>query len=289
MEAGVRRFVKGLGPLVINEAATAALNSNMNYGKIVAFAQAIETHKLKNRMEKEGSNKARSAGNFTGSSGGGGLVSKERIKVDPQKIAAVKNWHRYTTLTDIRSFLGLARYYKKFVEAFSTLASPLTKLTQKAIKFQWSDACEKSFQELKSRLTTTPVLTLTESTYGFVTMAFSLDTDDGTPRYQERLCVPNVDGLLERIMTEAHNSRYSMHPGSTKMYPNLKEIHWWNDMKRNVADFVARCPNCKQVNDEHRRPGGLAYNIELPMWKWEMINMDFLVGLPRTPLKVDSI
>ena len=98
----------------------------------------------------------------------GHIVSSEGIKVDPQKISAVKNWPRPITPTEIRSFLGLAGYYRKFMEGFSTLASPLTKLTQKAIKFQWSDACEKSCQELKARLTVAPVLTLPEGTDGFV-------------------------------------------------------------------------------------------------------------------------
>ncbi|XP_019242092.1 PREDICTED: uncharacterized protein LOC109222153 [Nicotiana attenuata] len=93
-------------------------------------------------------------------------------------------------------------------------------------------------------------------------MAFSHVMDDGTLRYQGRLCVPNVDGLRERIMTEAHTSRYSVHPGSTKIYHDLKEVYWWNDMKRNASDFMARCPNCQQkkgrtptarwVGTEHR-------------------------------------
>ncbi|XP_060200298.1 uncharacterized protein LOC132628537, partial [Lycium barbarum] len=74
--------------------------------------------------------------------------------------------------------------------------------------------------------------------------------DDGTLRYRGRLCVPDVDGLRERIMAEAHNSRYSIHPGSTKMYHDLKEIYWWNDMKKNVANFVAKCPNCQQVKTD---------------------------------------
>ncbi|XP_070054393.1 uncharacterized protein [Nicotiana tomentosiformis] len=71
MEARVHRFIQGLSPLVMNEAATAALNSDMNYGKMVAFAQATENRKLKTRMEREGSSKARFASNFGGSSGGG--------------------------------------------------------------------------------------------------------------------------------------------------------------------------------------------------------------------------
>nr|XP_009774959.1 PREDICTED: uncharacterized protein LOC104224929 [Nicotiana sylvestris]XP_016436220.1 PREDICTED: uncharacterized protein LOC107762374 [Nicotiana tabacum] len=81
-------------------------------------------------------------------------------------------------------------------------------------------------------------------------MAFEQGGDDGTLRYRGRLCVPDVDGLRERIMSEAHNSRYSIHPGSTKMYHDLKEIYWWNDMKKNIADFVAKCPNCQQVKTD---------------------------------------
>jgi len=98
-----------------------------------------------------------------------------------------------------------------------------------------------------------------------------------------------VDGLLERIMTESQTSRYSVHPVSKKMYHDLKEVYWQNDMKRNVADFVTKCPNNQQVKAEHQRPNRLAQNIEIPMWKWEMINMDFVVGLPHTPHKFDSI
>ncbi|XP_070025018.1 uncharacterized protein [Nicotiana sylvestris] len=73
------------------------------------------------------------------------------------------------------------------------------------------------------------------------------------------------------------------------MYHDLKEVYWWNNMKRDVADFVAKCLNCQQVKAEHQRPGGLLQSIEIPMWKWEMINMNFVVGLPRTTCKFDSI
>ncbi|WMV46463.1 hypothetical protein MTR67_039848, partial [Solanum verrucosum] len=69
-----------------------------------------------------------------------------------------------TSPTDIRSFFGLASYYKRFVEGLSSISSPLTKLTQKTTKFQWFEACEKSFQQLKRWLTTSPVLILPEGT-----------------------------------------------------------------------------------------------------------------------------
>ncbi|WMV41129.1 hypothetical protein MTR67_034514 [Solanum verrucosum] len=66
-----------------------------------------------------------------------------------------------------------------------------------------------------------------------------------------RLCVPNVGELRKQILTEAHNSRYSIHPGATKMYRDLLEVFWWNGMKRDIANFVVKCPNCQQVKEEH--------------------------------------
>ncbi|XP_070054092.1 uncharacterized protein [Nicotiana tomentosiformis] len=85
-------------------------------------------------------------------------------------------------------------------------------------------------------------------------LAFSLD-EDGVLRMNGRLCVPDIDGLRNKIMAEAHNSKYSIHPGSTKMYKDLREIYWWNRMKKNVPDFMARCLNCQQMKAEHQRPG----------------------------------
>ncbi|WMV28855.1 hypothetical protein MTR67_022240 [Solanum verrucosum] len=90
------------------------------------------------------------------------------IEVDPKKMDAVKSWPRTLTPTDIMSFLGLIGYYRRFVEGFSLIASPLMTLTQKKAKFEWSEACEIFFQELKDRLTSAPVLTLPEGINGFV-------------------------------------------------------------------------------------------------------------------------
>ncbi|WMV18987.1 hypothetical protein MTR67_012372 [Solanum verrucosum] len=78
---------------------------------------------------------------------------------------------------------------------------------------------------------------------------------DGVLCYQGRLCVPNVGELRKLILIEAHNSRYSIHPGATKMYHDLQEVYWWYDMKRAIANFLAKCPNCQQVKVEHQKPG----------------------------------
>src|SRR5688572_29749912 len=112
---------------------------------------------------------------------------------------------------------------------------------------------------------------------------------DGVLRYQGRLCVPNVDGLRELILEEAHSSQYSIHSGSTKMYIDLRDIYWWNGMKRNIAEFVVKCPNCQQVKIEHQKQGGLTQDIEIVTWKWVAINMDFCFGLPKSKRHFDSI
>jgi hypothetical protein len=73
------------------------------------------------------------------------------------------------------------------------------------------------------------------------------------------------------------------------MYQDLKRRFWWNGMKRDVAEFVERCSTCQQVKAEHQRPAGPLQPLEIPVWKWEEIAMDFLVGLPRTQAGYDAI
>ncbi|WMV07994.1 hypothetical protein MTR67_001379 [Solanum verrucosum] len=112
---------------------------------------------------------------------------------------------------------------------------------------------------------------------------------DGVLRYEVRLCVPTIDELQERIMEETVTSRYSIHSGSKKMYKDLRDVYWWNSMKRYIADFVAKCPNIQQVKVEHQKPCGLVQNIAILEWKLEMINMNFINGLPRSRRQHDSI
>ena len=90
----------------------------------------------------------------------GHVVSKDGIMVDPAKIESVSQWQKPKNVSEVRSFLGLAGYYRRFVEGFAKIALPMTQLTRKNHKFLWTEACEESFQELKRRLTTAPVLTI---------------------------------------------------------------------------------------------------------------------------------
>uniref|UniRef100_A0A2N9H2J6 Integrase catalytic domain-containing protein n=1 Tax=Fagus sylvatica TaxID=28930 RepID=A0A2N9H2J6_FAGSY len=361
----------------------------------------------------------------------GHVISKDGISVDPKKVEAVVEWNRPNNVTEIRSFLGLAGYYRRFVEGFSHLAMPLTRLTQKGVKFEWSEECEQSFQELKRRLVSAPILTIPDGSGGLIiysdaskkglgcvlmqhgrvvayasrqlkpyeqnypthdmelaAVVFALKIwrhylygvqceiftdhkslkyiftqkelnmrqrrwlelikdydltikyhpgkanvvadalraqlanlrvqptlverikvaqagdphlqkmklmvesgapsefcihEDGSLRFGNRLCVPNDPDLKEEILSEAHNTGYTMYPGGTKMYRDLKGTFWWNNMKREIAGYVARCLVCQQVKIEHQRPGGLLQPLPIPEWKWEHISMDFVTGFPRTP------
>jgi hypothetical protein len=120
------------------------------------------------------------------------------------------------------------------------------------------------------------------------TPGFSVD-EQGTLWYKKRLCVPKVKEIRELILSEAHDSAYSIHPGSTKMYHDLKSRYWWYGMKRAVAEYVALCDNCQRVKAERQRPVGLLQPLKIPQWKWEEISMDFIIGLPTVQSGYDSI
>ena len=117
---------------------------------------------------------------------------------------------------------------------------------------------------------------------------FSED-EHGVLWYKGRLCVPNVPELKELILKEAHDTRYSIHPGGTKMYQDLKEMFWWLGMKREIASYIAKCDVCQRVKAEHQRPAGLLQPLKIPEWKWEEVGMDFITGLPRSNRGHDSI
>ena len=82
-------------------------------------------------------------------------------------------------------------------------------------------------------------------------------------KYQDRLCVPDVDDLWENMVEEAHGLRYSINPGSTKIYHDLKPIYWLNDMKKDIVDYVAKYTNYLHVKAEHLKLGGLTQIFEV--------------------------
>ncbi|WVZ71061.1 LOW QUALITY PROTEIN: hypothetical protein U9M48_019687 [Paspalum notatum var. saurae] len=398
----------------------------------------------------------------------GHVVSKGGIAVDPSKVSTVTNWKVPEIPKEVRGFLGLAGYYRRFIENFSRIAKPMTSLLEKDAEFRWTNAQQAAFDELKKRLTTAPVLTLPDQqkkfivycdasrdglgcvlmqegkviaytsrqlrkhelnypthdlelaavvhalkiwrhylygqrceiyfdhktlkyiftqnelnmrqrrwlelikdydmeihyhpgkanvvadalsrkSYANMALGFIMphelceeferlslgflhhttaaafeaeptleqeirehqkndeklqeigellksgkaphfrEDEQGTLWYKNRICVPNVDSIRKLILSEAHDTAYSIHPGSTKMYYDLKERFWWYGMKRAVAEYVAICDTCQRVKAEHQRPAGLLQPLKVPEWKLEEITMDFIVGLPRTQKGYNSI
>jgi hypothetical protein len=116
-----------------------------------------------------------------------------------------------------------------------------------------------------------------------------MEDEQGTIWFKNRICVPEIDNLRETILKEAHDSDYSIHPGSTKMYQDLKQKYWWYGLKKDVAAHVVVCDVSQRVKAEHQRPAGLLHPLKVPKWKWEEIGMDFITGLPCTSKGYDSI
>lgn len=114
-------------------------------------------------------------------------------------------------------------------------------------------------------------------------------SNSGLLTFKDRVCLPNNESIIRQVMTEAHNTPYTVHPGTTKMYRDLKEKFWWPGMKRSITEYVSKCLTCQKVKAEHQRPAGELQPLEIPEWKWEQIAMDFVVGLPKTTKGHDSI
>lgn len=136
----------------------------------------------------------------------GHVISEEGISVDPGKISAIQDWKKPTTPREIRSILGLAVYYRKFVKDFSKLAYPLNKLTMKNAKFIWTPKCEESFQELKRRLTTAPVLSIIDGNRGLTVYTDACGEGVGVVLMQNRKVITYASKQLK-----PHEKNYGTH------------------------------------------------------------------------------
>ncbi|GJT82708.1 putative reverse transcriptase domain-containing protein [Tanacetum coccineum] len=290
------------------------------------------------------------------------VIDSKGIHVDPAKIESIKDWASLKTPTEIRQFLGLAGYYRRFIEGFLKIAKSITKLTQKKVKFDWGDKQEAAFQLLKQKLCSTPILALLEGAENFIVYCNALNKGLGVVLMQnekkklnmrqllwlellsdydceiryhprkanvvadalsrkerikplqvqalvmtieldllkqildaqteakkpknfeagdvggmirkeklealadETLCLKNrswlpcFGDLRTLIMHESHKSKYLVHPGSDKMYQDMKKLYWWPNMKANIATY-----------------------------KWDNITMDFTTKLPTTSSGYDTI
>ncbi|WVZ70372.1 hypothetical protein U9M48_019046 [Paspalum notatum var. saurae] len=169
--------------------------------------------------------------------------SKKGVAVDPSKVKDVLNRKQPETVTEIRSFLGLAGYYRRFIKDFSKTAKPLTSLTKKNVKYVWSSNCEEAFQTLKKLLTSAPVLAQPDVTKPFDVYCDAFGNGLGCVLMQEGRVIAYASRQLRK-----HEANYPTH-----------------DLE------LAAVP------------------LAVPIWKWEDIHMDFIVGLPCTQKGYDSI
>jgi hypothetical protein len=107
--------------------------------------------------------------------------------------------------------------------------------------------------------------------------------------FGKRLVVLVDSKIRKTIFDEAHMSKFSIHPGSTKMYQDLKQNFWWSNMKVDIAKYVGKCDTCHRMKASHLKSAGVLQPLSIPMWKWNDISMDIIVGLPLTARKKDSI
>src|SRR3954467_15349309 len=122
---------------------------------------------------------------------------------------------------------------------------------------------------------------------------FSIDINDGgTVYFQGRLVVPlspDIANCSLDLLEEAHNSPLSIHPGSTKMYKDLRQRYWWPYMKQDIARFVSQCDVCSRVKAGDQKPAGWLRPIPPPDWKWDKVEMDFITGFPKSQKGNDAI
>ncbi|GJZ69619.1 putative reverse transcriptase domain-containing protein [Tanacetum coccineum] len=113
--------------------------------------------------------------------------------------------------------------------------------------------------------------------------------NDGALYYLDRIWVPLKGDVRTLIIDEAYKSKYFVHLGADKMYYDLRDRYWWPGMKKDIAVYVSKCLTCLKVKVKHQRPSGLLQQPEIPELKWERIAMDFVIKLPRTSSRHDTI
>ncbi|GJY11558.1 putative reverse transcriptase domain-containing protein [Tanacetum coccineum] len=245
----------------------------------------------------------------------GHVIDSRGIHVDPAKIESIKDWASPKTPTEIRQFLGLAGYYR---------SAPILALPEGSKDFVvYCDASHKGLgavlmQREKVIAYASRQLKIHEKNYtthdlelGSVIEALkpkNLEKEDVggmirrdipkeklEPRADGTLCLngrswlPCYGNLRSVIMHESHKSKYSIHPGSKKMYQDMKKLYWWPNMKADIATYVSKCLTCAKVKAEHQRPSGLLVQPAIPEWKWDNITMDFITKLPKSSQGFDTI
>ncbi|GKB75159.1 putative reverse transcriptase domain-containing protein [Tanacetum coccineum] len=186
----------------------------------------------------------------------------EGIHVDPAKIESIKDWTSPKSPTEIRQFLGLAGYYRRFIEGFSKIAKPMTKLTQKKIKFEWGDKQEAAFQLLKQKLCSAPILALPEGSEDFIAYcdaskkglgAVLMQREKTEARKPDNIKNEDVGGMLLENAKDPEKVR------TEKLEPRADGTLCFNGRKTDPMDKIARM-YLKEVVTRHGIPISIICN-----------------------------
>nr|GFA40933.1 reverse transcriptase domain-containing protein [Tanacetum cinerariifolium] len=214
----------------------------------------------------------------------GHVIDNQGIHMDPAKIESVKNWASPKSPTEIRQFLGLAEYYRRFIEGFSKVARPMTKLTQRKC----------------SLITRASTHSRSEGTEHEIMPMVGVTQKEREPPLRFRALVMTIGLDLPRqilnAQTEERNRRTSrrkmlesIHPGSDKMYQDMKKLYWWPNIKADIATYVSKYLTCVKVKAEHQKSSGLLVQPKIAEWKWDNITMDFVTKLSQSSQGYDTI
>ncbi|GJU37858.1 putative reverse transcriptase domain-containing protein [Tanacetum coccineum] len=231
----------------------------------------------------------------------GHVIDSEGIHVDPAKIESIKDWTSPKSPMEIRQFLGLVGQ--------KLSSAPILALPEGSEDFiAYCDASKKGLgavlmqrEKILNAQTEArkPDNIKSEDVGGMLIenakFPEAIREQKLEPRADGTLCLngrswlPCYGDLRTVIMHESHKSKYSIHPGSDKMYQDMKKLYWWPNMKADIATYVSKCLTCAKVKAEHQRPSGLLVQPKIPEWKWDNITMDFVTKLPKTSQGYDTI
>nr|GFB05255.1 putative reverse transcriptase domain-containing protein [Tanacetum cinerariifolium] len=232
----------------------------------------------------------------------GHVINSQGVHVDPAKVESIKNWTAPKTPTEDKlcsaPILALPEGSEDFVVyCDASLKSYRAVLMQREKVIAYASRKLRTHEEnyMNHDLELGAVVfalrlwrhylygvKCTKEDLGRMQKQIFKIRSNGIRYHDKRIWLPLHGGLRDLIMHESHKSKYSIHPGSTKMYQDLRKLYWWPNMKVDIATYISQCLTCAKVKAKHLKPSGLLQQPEIPEWKWEKVTMDFVIGLPWT-------
>ncbi|CAI7885731.1 unnamed protein product [Closterium sp. NIES-54] len=205
----------------------------------------------------------------------GHIISAEGVEIDPKKIATIQAGHAPTNLTELKSFLGIVNYVRRFFLDMAKLTAPLTDLLRKGVEYTWGEKEQAAFSALKQILCSPPVLHITD-----LHRPFELVTDASDIA---------VGVVLELLLQEAHVRITSGHFKIAKTRHQLQRYYYWPELLTDVQHHVGSCPTCQVMKSSRKRKAGQLQSIRPPERAWQQVTMDFVMGLPSNSGGNDAV